>query len=96
MKIQTNLPESVHSLQYVKNHHWIELEDTQGRKIRLHDNGLVRYECPGCKFFCLTASNSGKLGCPVCRTVMVQQWQRMQVCFVPEQESDFQIADRTP
>ena len=92
MKICTNLPHEIHSLTYVKNHHWIELEDTKGRKTKLHDNGLLRYECPGCKFFCFTPHNNGTLLCPVCKgTDMVQQWQRIQVCFVPENESDFKM-----
>ena len=92
MVIDTNLPEEVTSFTYVKNHHWIGLGDKEGRTTKLNDNGLMRYECPTCKNFFLTPCNFGDLYCPVCKVVkMSKSWHRMQVCFVPEKESDFQM-----
>ena len=92
MKIQTKLPDGVQSIKYVKNHHWIELEDCEGNKTKLNDNGMIRYECPGCQFYCYTDCNRGILLCPVCRTVnLTKQWQLLQVCFVPEKESNFNM-----
>lgn len=91
MKIATNLPNSIHGITYVKNSHWIELEDTNGTRHRMHDNSLVRYECgSSCGFFMLAPSHVGNFTCPACKAgPMRHQWQRMQVCFVPERETDF-------
>lgn len=91
MRVRTNLPDSVHSFTYVKNSHWIELEDTQGTKHKLLDNALLRFDCTECDFFFLTAHNPGNLHCPVCKAAMSQKWQRMQVCFIPEQETTFHM-----
>lgn len=91
MRISTNLPAAIHSLMYVKNSHWIELEDHDGRRTRLFDNALMRYTCRACAFLCLCPSNAGPLRCPLCGQTLDQEWQRVQVCFVPEDESDFHM-----
>lgn len=94
MKIATHLPDEIHSFTYVKNSHWIELEDDNGHKSKLLDNALMRYSCPGCQFMCLTPSNSGPIDCPVCRSSMRQEWNRVQTCFVPEAETFFHMPQR--
>ncbi len=91
LKITTHLPNEIHSITYVKNSHWIELEDHDGVKHKMHDNGMVRYECsdPDCGFACLTFTSHGEILCPLCSGPLVPVWHRMQVCFVPEKESAF-------
>ena len=98
MRITTNLPPEIHSIKYVKNSHWIELEDNDGRVHRVHDNGMVRYECKNkdCGFAMMTWQNRGSLLCPACQTARLEPvWQRLQVCFVPQKETDFHMPQNT-
>ena len=88
--IKADLPPEVHGVCYTKNHHFLELTDALGRKIKLNATGLVQYICRSCQFMCLTPSNNGELFCPGCKqSLMDPQWTRVQLSFVPEDPSDF-------
>ena len=89
MKITTNLPKSVHSFKYVKNSHYIELEDDSGKKTKLLASSLIRGECQDCFYEFYSPSNQGKLSCPSCNGTVEWVWGKVQLCFVPEKESDF-------
>lgn len=89
--VSTNLQMALSRMVYPMNEHWIELHDAKGSVTRLRDNALARYDCPVCAFFFLTESNLGDFRCPVCSEPMARTWQRVQVCFVPERESDFDL-----
>lgn len=91
MKIKTKLPKQVHALSYVKNSHFIELEDDDGNKTKVNATGVVRYDCIACKYTFLAFENNGEISCPVCRAIGAAKpkWYVPQLSFVPEKPSTF-------
>ena len=89
MKLSANLPDEISSLTYTKNHHYIELKDVNGKKTKLIPNDLIKCECKGCKFVFYSESNHGITKCPICGGKIVTAWGKVQLCFVPEKETDF-------
>lgn len=91
MKLQTNLPPRVHALAYVKNSHFLEIEDDDGNRTKVSATGIVKYECTGCKFKFFVLTNHGEISCPLCRQngAAKPQWMTPQLSFVPEKQSDF-------
>lgn len=91
MKIQTKLPKQVHAMCYVKNSHFIELEDDDGNKTKVNATGVVRYDCTACKYTFLAFENNGEISCPLCQAkgAAKPKWYVPQLSFVPEKKSDF-------
>lgn len=91
MKFRTSLPREVHAVTYVKNSHYIELEDDDGNRTKLDASGVVKYECSGCKFMFLAFENHGDIKCPLCGVngAAKPQWYVPQLSFVPEKPSTF-------
>jgi len=91
MKIRTNLPSRVHGITYVKNTHYIDLEDDSGHHARIDATGIVKYKCDKCKFVFWTTSNHGTMACPMChdQDCVKPAWYKPQLSFIPEKPSDF-------
>ena len=85
------LPEEVNTFEYTRNHHFIRFAKKDGTQLKLIPASQMLYSCPaGCVDF-LTDSNHGPLKCPICGTAMVSKWGKEQVCFIPEEETDFEF-----
>jgi hypothetical protein len=83
------LPRGLRGFRYVKNHHYLELEDEKGNELHLPAHGVMRHYCSGCKNRWWTESNVCNF-CPSCGGTDVEKsWGRLQVAFVPERESEF-------
>lgn len=91
MKIRFDLPKDIHGVRYVVNSHFMEIEDKDGHVARLLPTGLVKYRCEDCGEEFMMTSNHGDLTCPICgaRGQAKPCWGRVQLSFVPENESDF-------
>jgi len=89
VKITTNLPDDVHGIVYVKNTHFIELEDDKGNRTKLNASGLLIGQCQECKERVVALTNQGKMTCTHCGSAVKWAWTRPQLAFVPEHESKF-------
>lgn len=89
MKISADLPSFAHSFRYVKNHHWIEIEDKDGNKTKLNATGILVGACADCKERCVALTNQGNMTCTHCGGSVAWAWSRPQLAFVPEKESTF-------
>jgi len=91
MKLTTNFPEQVRAVTYVKNHHYLELEDNDGNRVKLDASGVVKYECKKCGFIFLAFENHGDLACPDCGEIGMAKptWLVPQLSFVPERPCKF-------
>lgn len=89
MKHNVNLPDEVKRFTYVKNHHWIELEDTQGNVTKLTPTALMMGKCKVCTEVNIALYRMGEMRCTYCGSEVEWAWSRPQLAFVPEKESDF-------
>jgi hypothetical protein len=90
MIVRTSLPSSIRSFKYVKNHHYIELEDEHGNKIRLIAMSLLKGTCTHCNNDVYVKTRIGAMTCPHCLVASVNWvWGDAQLSFVPEKESAF-------
>jgi len=92
IRIGYKLPKGVRKFSYAPNHHYVELEDDHGRRTHLPATDLMRVSCSACRFFFFVASNYGLQTCPHCSATgtLEKTWGKMQIAFVPEDESDFE------
>lgn len=90
MHVEFKLSDNVRSAQYVVNHHYIKLTDWDGNELILNPTSMVKYECEDCDHFFFACWNSGKALCPFCGGKCKTKWGSMQLCFVPEDESNFE------
>ena len=94
MKLAADLPHHVHTMKYVKNHHYIELEDKAGNKHKVLATGLLKGECQACHYVFYSDTNRGDIRCPACYvTKVVWTLGKLQLCFIPEIESGFSISN---
>ena len=89
MKIEADLPNYVHGITYIKNSHYIKLTDDKGNSTKLVPTSLLQGTCKGCKLVIYIAENHGSVKCPVCNDEIVWKWGNVQLCFVPEEPTDF-------
>jgi|SRR6185369_15689979 len=91
MKLSADLPhETIRSLVYVKNHHYIELEDHKGNRTKLNATALNVGVCQLCH--AMVATDRGvdpDTPCMHCKGKMTWKWSRPQLAFVAEKETDF-------
>lgn len=88
MKIRTHLPRWL-GFKYMPNHHYVELEDSDGNKAHLPAHGIMHHDCNACRAKWWTESNVCSF-CPSCGSQDVsKKWGRLQVAFMPEAETDF-------
>jgi hypothetical protein len=87
------LPPGIKAVRYVKNHHFIELEDDKGNKTKLNASALLVGSCTSCKETCFAASNQGSMTCTHCGGAVKWAWSRPQLSFIPEHESEFMGVD---
>lgn len=87
------LPPGIKGVRYVKNHHFIELEDDKGNKTKLNASALLVGSCTDCKETCFAATNSGNMTCTHCGGPVKWAWSRPQLSFIPEHESQFMGID---
>ncbi len=89
MKISINLPDEVKGVTYVKNHHWVELEDIHGNKTKLTASALLMGHCKACKEVNIALAKMGNMQCTYCGSGVDWLWTRPQLAFIPQKESDF-------
>lgn len=94
MKIETSLPDEINAFQYVKNSHYIKMQDNEKREIKLCAKQVMRGECPKCRYSYYTEMPPQDEHCPRCLTAMTWAWGRAQISFIPEDESDFMKNDK--
>jgi hypothetical protein len=89
MKVTYQLPPGIKGFHYAPNHHYVELEDETGKTLHMPAQGVMAHRCGTCQFVWWTGSNRCSF-CPSCASGEVQRvWGKMQIAFVPEEESDF-------
>lgn len=98
-KLTLALPDWVHAFRYVRNCHYIELEDKEGNKARLEARTLLRVECStgGCptRLYVdwVPGTEPTTLGVPPnclhCGGMLRVAWGTGQLAFVPEGETTF-------
>lgn len=89
MKVTYELPPGVKSFKYEPNTHFVELTDLQGETLHLPATGVMAHQCGTCNLVWWTGTNQCS-ACPSCLSPNVKRiWGKMQVAFVPEEESKF-------
>ncbi len=78
----------------MKNHHFIELEDSKGNKVKLNASGLLVGNCTECEMQVFAISNSGHMACTHCGGAVKWAWSKPQLSFIAEHESEFMGMDR--
>jgi len=95
--LHTHVPDWVKGFRYVKNHHFIELEDKHGNVHRLAALSLIKGVCTACGGEVFVRSRLGAMVCPHCACgEMNWVWGTAQLSFVPELESNFKTGDLAP
>ena len=93
MRVTYKLPPGIKGFKYVPNHHYVELEDTAGNIVHMPATGLLRCECTKCAAVFMVFYNSGSdespMSCPHCRGPAKARWGKLQIAFVPEDETAF-------
>jgi hypothetical protein len=87
--VTTKLPANVRSFMWVRNHHYVQLEDEEGNTVKLHAGGLLRGVCTQCNEVNFASSNQGAMVCTHCLSPVQWQWTKPQIAFVPEHEAKF-------
>lgn len=92
MKVTADLPHEWKGFNYVKNHHFIQIEDQHGHSTKLNATGVLVGTCQeaGCGQENLALHMMDEMACTYCRSKNVKwKWHRPQLAFIPEQESEF-------
>lgn len=91
--VTVSVPDTVRSSKWVRNHHYVELEDERGATIKLHAGGVLRGVCVDCKEVAFVMTEQGAMVCPHCTGKMKWAWNKLQLAFLPEEESRFRGFD---
>ena len=91
MNITANLPDKIKRFSYQKNSHYIELEDNDGNIYKGIAKYLLRSSCKSCPYEFFSETNLGQNTCPSCGEEMIKTWGKLQLCFLPEKESNFKL-----
>ena len=90
MKIYTHLPDEIKMFTYAKNHHFIELTDTNGNIAKLNADSVLVGQCLSCGAKLIAFSNMGEMSCTHCGSTNTKWlWANPQLSFIPEKESAF-------
>lgn len=87
--VRASLPKGIRSFTWVRNHHYVELEDANGNRVKLNADAVLIGECEACKERCIALSNTGAMMCTHCGGCVRWAWSKPQLAFIPEQESKF-------
>ncbi len=87
--VTAKVPTSVRSFKWVRNHHYVEVEDEDGNKTKLHAGGMLRGVCTKCAEINYAATNQGAMVCTHCLAPVKWQWTKPQIAFIPEHEAQF-------
>ncbi|APU88878.1 hypothetical protein Rctr197k_054 [Virus Rctr197k] len=88
--LRAHLPPGWRIRNYVKNHHYIELEDDQGKTYRVLAVDLIKGVCQSCSQEVYVSTRMGDMTCPHCTTgTVVWVWGEAKLSFVPEVGSRF-------
>jgi hypothetical protein len=97
VRIRAQLPRGWRVVNYVTNHHYIELEDDQGNVHRLLATALIRGVCASCGLSVYVETRMGAMACPHCVTGTVTWlWGDAKLAFTPELNSRFVSSSATP
>ncbi len=87
--VKASLPSTVRRFTWVRNHHYVEMEDESGHTVKLHAGGVLRGECTKCHSVIFATTHQGAMICPHCLSPVKWQWSKIQLAFLPEEESKF-------
>ena len=90
VEFRCGLPPSVKGIQYMKNHHWVEVTTKDGKKHFLPASMVVLYECCRCSSKLLMFSNVGEICCPntLCGGFCSATWGEPMLSFLPEEAGE--------
>jgi RNA polymerase subunit RPABC4/transcription elongation factor Spt4 len=89
VNIETQLPSTFHSFEYVKNSHFIRLTDDDGNSTKLNAKDIIQFTCNKCKNVFWMGTNQAS-NCPTCLSnELNRDWVNLQLSFIPERESEF-------
>lgn len=93
--LESNIPGTVKTFHYAKNHHYLSLKDGDGNETTLLEHGVIAYTCTQCGLRWWTESNTSSV-CPscLCREI-TQVWVKPQVALIPEKESGFELVKKS-
>jgi hypothetical protein len=92
-KVTASVHPDVKRFAWVRNHHFIELEDKDGRHIVLNASGVLVGRCEDCSAKVIAFSHLGHMLCTHCGGGKVAwAWTKPQIAFIPEQANDFAAA----
>ena len=89
MDLEAKLPHDVHSMEYVKNSHYLKLTDDDGNSTKLDARHIIQFTCKECKNVFWMGTNQVSC-CPSCKgTKIDKDWVDLQLSFIPERETRF-------
>jgi len=92
--LTSNIPGTVKVFRYVKNSHYLSLQDHEGNETTLLEHGVIAYTCGACGLRWWTESNTSTI-CPSCACSDISQvWVKPQVALIPELESGFELVKK--
>ncbi len=91
MNVSAKLPDEVRSFRFVKNHHYVALEDADGNKMQLDAATIMLCDCvdAACAQRFAVFTNTGAMVCPHCKGPARGRYVRPQLAFIAESESQF-------
>jgi len=97
MRVRAVLPPGWRVVNYVPNHHYIELEDDAGNTYRVLATDLIKGVCRSCNLSVFVESRIGTMACPHCVTSTIEWiWGEAKIAFVPELTSKFVTSSPPP
>ncbi len=88
-RVTASLPECVRSFAWIRNHHYVVLEDQEGNTTKLDATALLLGTCVECEEKVVALTNSGAMMCTHCGGCVKWAWSKPQLAFIPEHESKF-------
>lgn len=96
MIVTVNVPTAVKGFRFLKNHHFVELQDADGNKIVLDADTILLGDCTACQAKVAAFTNAGTMTCTHCGGAVKWRYVRPQLAFIAEHESKFMGWDAEP
>lgn len=87
--IRARLPAGWKLRNYVSNHHYVELEDPDGKIIKMPACALIKGVCAECSQSFYVESHLGDMTCPHCHGGVNWVWGHARLAFIAEQDAHF-------
>ena len=89
IQVEFGMPAEVQAVHYARNSHYIKLTDCKKRTTKLFAKKTMRFKCSGCGWSMIAENMDEQLPCPKCSNPLDAQWGKLQLCFLPDDESEF-------